>query len=605
MVEQVYDLKETAEQQYAADQQRASMTLEFLQSRILSQGGIKEENNETVKYNSASTGTGEIKTNRWIFNNKTVQNNENLLTQLCGDSDVTATIFQKTEEGYVRINTNIKDREGKTAVGSVLKFSDKIIEAIESGREYKSRLNIFGRWYAANYSPLLIDGKVRGILFVGVAESTHVLDSIFKSKKYFETGYPFIAQSDGLLLVHPHQKGENITGAVFFEKMKTDKHTDIKDLTYEWEGKEKTLYYVYSKPFDAYITAGFYQEEMDRIPGQLTKAILIFGLITLAVIIFVITLIVRSIINPLNQSVAFAEEISKGNLTAKLDIKQQDEIGQLANSLRTMSSNLDNIVETIISGVENLSTTTHQMSRTSETLSQGASEQASSVEEISASLEEMTSGMIQISSNSAEAEKNAVTTENSMKEVVKNAEKLEKLTIEISSKTKIINDIANETNILSLNAAVEAARAGEQGRGFAVVASEVRKLAELSSKASMEIEQIVEELNNTSIEASNSLKSVLPQIDNNLKMVKGIAAASIEQSNGTSYISNAIQTISQMTQQNSAESEELASASEEMANQAEQLSKIAHFFTTESKNKKVKLNPNHNTKAKQQRYKSA
>ena len=142
----------------------------------------------------------------------------------------------------------------------------------------------------------------------------------------------------------------------------------------------------------------------------------------------------------------------------------------------------------------------------------------------------------------------------------------------------MINDIAEKTDILAINAAIEAARAGEHGKGFAVVAAEVRKLAEVSQKAAIDING----LSNTSLkvteEAGVQMAKLIPDITKTAKLIQEISAASNEQSSGATQIAKAVDQFSQVTQQNSASSEELSSNAQELAAQAEQLRSAVAYF---------------------------
>ena len=580
MTEQVNDLTETIDQKIQADNTHISIALRMLSTQFKNMGSIEEHNHEDVTFYSSQTGTKAIKSKLWTINHQEIQNNESLIASLISIEKAKVTIFQKTTQGYLRIATNVQDQNGVSAVGTLIEMNSPIIQSIEQGNEHIGRIQIQGQWYMGGYAPIHINGIVKGMIFIGILEKIDQLASILKRHKYYETGFPFIVQSDGLLLIHPTLEGTNVSEAGFFTEMRKTQSETVSELQYEWEGKKKMLYYKYDPTLDAYITAGFFVEEMNRTPNRIIRIIVIATFLDLAVIIIILSFVVMSIVNPLKKSVAFAQEIAGGNLTAQLDVAQKDEIGQLSESLQNMATKLNEMIGTIVGGAANIATATEQMSSTSESLSQSASEQAASIEEISASMEEMATGISQITQHTQTADQVARLTESGVLEGVKASETVLTLTKDIITKTKIINEITTQTNILALNAAVEAARAGEYGRGFAVVAAEVRKLAEQSGKSSLEIESIAIELQQASDLAESKLKAVVPHVKNNRELIGEIAASSHEQSASSEYINNAIQQLSQLTQQNNADSEELASNAEELALQSEELRELSSYFRT-------------------------
>lgn len=308
---------------------------------------------------------------------------------------------------------------------------------------------------------------------------------------------------------------------------------------------------------------------------SLIFTVTVFSLIFAVIFGLIIT---NAIVTPLKKVVSFSTEIAQGNLTATLDVEQNDEIGQLALSLKTMVAKLRDVVENILVGANNITDASVQISSTSQQLSQGATEQASSTEEISSSMEQMTSNIMQNADNAHQTETISVKVASSMTKVDDLSQSSLTSIKAIAQKITIINDIAFQTNILALNAAVEAARAGEHGKGFAVVAAEVRKLAERSKLAADEIEVLSRQSVSNTEMSSFQIQELMPEVSKTNQLVKEISVASQEQNSGASQINSAIQQLNTVTQQNAASSEELASSAEEMTSQAEQLLEVIEFF---------------------------
>ena len=302
--------------------------------------------------------------------------------------------------------------------------------------------------------------------------------------------------------------------------------------------------------------------------------------------------LIRGISRALAQALRIANSVAAGDLTEKIRIESNDEIGQLLTALEKMNDGLVGIVAEVRSGTDMIATASGQIAAGNQDLSSRTEEQASSLEETASSMEELTSTVKQNADNARQANSLAVTASGVASkggavigQVVETMGQINNSATKIVDIIGVIDGIAFQTNILALNAAVEAARAGEQGRGFAVVASEVRNLAQRSAAAAKEIKGLigdsverVEAGSKLVNEAGETMHEIVESVRRVTDIMGEITAASQEQTAGIDQINQAITQMDQVTQQNAALVEEASAASEAMQDQAAKLALVVSVF---------------------------
>lgn len=300
------------------------------------------------------------------------------------------------------------------------------------------------------------------------------------------------------------------------------------------------------------------------------------------------------------------EKFSNGDLTVRVNAERDDEIGRLFDGFNRSVENLRGMVLHLTEAVSTSAAAATQISSSTEELSAGAHEQSSQTHEVAAAVEEMTSTILDNAKSASHAAQvassNQKTAQNGgdivqetiqmirhVSEVVQDsAIKIEKLGVsssEIGEIISVINDIADQTNLLALNAAIEAARAGEQGRGFAVVADEVRKLAERTTNATKEIAQMIKGIQQETKDAVTGMNRGSQEVAHGLTLadkadevlkeivassqevfdnVSQIAAASEEQSATSEQISRSVTSISSVTSQSAMGIDQIARSAEDL-----------------------------------------
>ncbi|WP_238916961.1 methyl-accepting chemotaxis protein [Clostridium sp. YIM B02555] len=349
-----------------------------------------------------------------------------------------------------------------------------------------------------------------------------------------------------------------------------------------------------------------------------SSTIISISIIVIAIIAAIIlgTIISIVISRRLKDILAFSEAIGEGNLTATINIDSKDEIGNVAKALNKSKENIKILISEIMNGASDMSATSEELSATVEEvsskmevvnesveqISKGVQDLSATTEEVSASTEEISASTNELDNRAndskisvnkikeraidikAKASKNieegTVIYDQSRSNILNAIEKA-KVVEDVKIMADSIGSIAQQTNLLALNAAIEAARAGEQGKGFAVVADEVRKLAEQSSQAVLDIQSMVGQVQAAVEELSQSGQDVLKFIDNNVKSsYEFLKSTGIQYEKDAEFMNNiteeisssskqmndVIEQISEAIQNVSATAEESAASSEEIAN---------------------------------------
>ncbi|MCF7770837.1 methyl-accepting chemotaxis protein [Achromobacter pulmonis] len=300
----------------------------------------------------------------------------------------------------------------------------------------------------------------------------------------------------------------------------------------------------------------------------------------------------RTVLRPLHEAGDHFEKIAGGDFTGRIDVRSNNEIGQLFGAVKRMQESLTRTVATVRRGVDEINVGSREIAAGNTDLSSRTEQQAASLEETAASMEELASTVKQNADNARQANQLAASASDvaerggsAVAEVVNTMQGISASSRKISEIVSVIDGIAFQTNILALNAAVEAARAGEQGKGFAVVAGEVRSLAQRSAQAAKEIKGLIEDsvgkvgAGSQQVErAGATMQEIVASVKRVTDIMGEISAASEEQSSGIDQVNRAVSQMDEVTQQNAALVEEAAAAAGSLQEQAQRLAEAVAVF---------------------------
>jgi methyl-accepting chemotaxis protein len=520
---------------------------------------------------------------------------------------------------------------GLLSISAFALYTEK--SSLLNDRQVKTRHLVEAAYSIASYHH---DLQTKGTLTEDQAKTAAM--SIIKALRYDEKEYFWINDMAAKILMHPikpeldGKDGSEIKDPngkkLFQEFADTAKNQGAGFVSYMWpkpgfdEPVPKLSYVKAFAPWGWVIGSGIYIDDIDAIFWNSTKWMIIINVVLTALIYILLQLIIRSITNPLTDIQNAIREIQMTkDLSKRVKVVRHDEIGSIADSFNLMVESFQKIIHQVISGVHEvqkgssqLQIASNKVSISSQSQSDSAASMAAASEEMFASIEsvaessrrtyDIANKSTELSSHGEVTVKDAATEMSKIADAVNissaSINKLGDESKQISDIVNTIKEIADQTNLLALNAAIEAARAGEQGRGFAVVADEVRKLAERTSKSTLEISSMIEKIQAETNEAvtgmqegnervkggvekahqaGDSMAAIRDGAKQVLEAVSEITNALNEQSSAGSQVAHGVEHIAQMADENSVAVAEIAVTAERLAQLANSLQQVADQFT--------------------------
>jgi methyl-accepting chemotaxis protein len=443
-----------------------------------------------------------------------------------------------------------------------------------------------------------------------VAEAQQAAITIIRSLRYDKVEYFWINDHSQMVMAHgakPDLEGKDMSNlkdpngkVLFVEFVKVVKGEGAGFVDYLWPkpGSEKPVEKLsYVKGFEPWgwiIGSGVYLDDVNAIFKENALKFLAWGLLIGGFIAVSLTLVSRNLIKTMGGDPNYASQITRriaaGDLTTNVVCAPGDTTSVLAG-MKEMQDTLRKMIEEIVRGAEQLSSASENLLNASEEVATRSRQQSESASSMAAAVEEMTVSIDQVAENAREAHtisvqagtlsskgadiiQSAATEMHSLSEAVQSSssiiEDLGRQSDQITSIVNTIKEIADQTNLLALNAAIEAARAGEQGRGFAVVADEVRKLAERTSLSTTEIAGMVSKIQNGTRNAVESMETGVTQAGKGVDLASQAGASITEIRDGSMRVMEVVNSISDSIREQGTVSSEIAKNIEQIAQMSEE-----------------------------------
>lgn len=437
-------------------------------------------------------------------------------------------------------------------------------------------------------------------------------------------GYPFVLDQQALMLAHPNSEGKNM-----WDSLDSDGNQIGKALIDAAKSGNGFAYYNYPLPGDpnksapkiSYVEidpywgwvvgAGTYLSDFNKQANSILYSLAITLFLAIAIGVTIVYWTSGAISKPISRIAGQLQKIAEGDLridSSALTTKRKDEIGSLISSLSVMVDNLKNLIGRVSESAVSVTVASAEISSSANDIATGSNSQAIAAQTINELFKEFNDAIqsvaqsvdsaARLSEDTRVGVKDGATSVNASIESIRGLNtqmhKLQDQSLKIGTIIDVIYDIADQTNLLALNAAIEAARAGEQGRGFAVVADEVRKLAERSAGASKEISVIIRLMQKNAEDSVHSAAEavsvcqrteeifayILEKTNATAEQVSEIAAACEEQAAQCNEVLGSIESVAAASQQSAAGAEEASSATQSLTSLAKELERNASVFKT-------------------------
>lgn len=294
----------------------------------------------------------------WYIGNQKITGDNTLVDILISKQHLPATVFQFKDNKFIRVASNVRQEDGNRIVGTLIE-SGPIYEKLINSQVFQGRGSVEGIMHALIYQPIFDkEGKLIGAFVLGRREQEYELLDAIKNIVVGETGYVAVMDPKGTFIIHPQRQGQSAANYPWAQEILRKKNGSI---TYDYNNREKIVYYTYYEPWNWYIVTGSYTSEIFNTTRALFKGLLLACLLVILISAALAYLLSSSFFRPINELAGVMRQVQSGNLTVRIHHNSNDEFKMVGNALNAMLKNISLLVGRILHNSSMLKESSHNL----------------------------------------------------------------------------------------------------------------------------------------------------------------------------------------------------------------------------------------------------